>query len=322
MSQPILEEMAAREILSAADTEKIRAAESGRLFSLHWELKTMLYFGVLLMNVGLGFLIYQHINSIGHLTILAVIALACGLCFWYAWKHQKPFSLGEVDSATPYFDYILLLGCLLFLVLEGYLQYQYRIFGERYGLVSFIPMVLFFFLGYRLDNRAVLSLGISALATWLGITVTPHELLKNNDFHSETIIQTGIALGFFLSVVPFVMEKYGIKKHFSLTYLNFGIHLLMVSALSGMMALDKTWWYLPPLLAGLVFYLWYARQNESFYFFTASIIYGYIGLCTVVLRNWAEGWWTEHYTLYFICTGSIMAYLLIQNKHFIQSKQP
>jgi hypothetical protein len=313
----LLNQLQDEALISAETAENIKKAERNRLFSLHWELKTMLYLGVLLMNLGLGFLIYQNIDTIGHLALILAIGAVSAACFWYAFRHRKPFSFGEVISSTPYYDYLLLLGCLTFLIMQGYWQYQYQVFGERYGLATFIPMVLFFILAYWLDNRAVLSLAISALATWLGITVTPHELLQKNDFNSESIILTGVGLGIFLSAVPFISEYFRLKKHFSLTYLNFGIHLLMISCLSGMIALEQQIYYFPVLLAGLAFYLWYARVRESFYFLTVSVIYGYIGITWMLLHD-VHGWELEWYMLYYIVTSSIVIMLLINHKKFFK----
>ncbi|MBK7937893.1 MAG: hypothetical protein IPJ82_12740 [Lewinellaceae bacterium] len=87
--------------------------------------------------------------------------------------------------------------------MEGYWQYQYNVFGEKYGLATFIPMVLFFGTAYSFDNRGVLSLAVTMLASWVGITVTPMELLSKNDFNSLTIINTGVFLGILLAVIPF-----------------------------------------------------------------------------------------------------------------------
>jgi len=48
--------------------------ETGKPFSLHWELKTLLYLGVLLLNLGLGYLIYDNIDNIGHNAVMVAIA--------------------------------------------------------------------------------------------------------------------------------------------------------------------------------------------------------------------------------------------------------
>ena len=41
--------------------------------------------------------------------------------------------MGAIEKPNTIADNILLLGCSLFLILEAYLQYQYQIFGTRYG---------------------------------------------------------------------------------------------------------------------------------------------------------------------------------------------
>jgi len=310
-----------QELLAPDDATRIERFESARPFSLHWELKTLLYLGVLLLNLGLGYLIYQNIDSVGHAALIALIGVVSATCFWYAYRHRQPFSPGEAESPTPYYDYVLLLGCLLFLVMEGYWQYQYQIFGTRYGLATFIPMVLFFSLAYRLDNRGVLSLGITALASWLGIAVTPQDLLAHNDFNSETIVNTGILLCVLLSAVPFLSELRGFKKHFSLTYLNFGVHIGMIACLAGMMALNHPLLYFPMLCAAVGFFIWYARTRASLYFLTVAVLYGYIGF-TYMLLNYVTDMDYMFYLWYFIlsCAGVIV--FLLNYKRFIKTDAP
>ena len=323
MKKHLLQKLLQAELIDSTDAEKIELFESKRPFSLHWELKTLLYLGVLLMNVGLGILIYENIDTIGHVVLILLIGAVSAACFWYAIRHRKPFSMGAVESPTPFYDYILLLGCLTFLIMEGYWQYQYEIFGTRYGLATFIPMVLFFGLAYWLDNRGVLSMGITALATWLGITVTPQHLLRENDFNSTTIIYTGVFLGLLLTLVPFLSERWGLKKHFSLTYLNFGVHILMISTLAGMMALDQSLLFFLLLCVAVGFFLWYARTRSSLYFLTVSVLYGYIGF-TYMLITHTESMNFDFmfYLFYFIisCVGVIL--FLINYKRFIKPNQP
>ena len=67
MHTPILRDLLQHELITPEDAEKIALFESKRPFSLHWELKTLLYLGVILLNLGLGFLIYENIDSIGHI---------------------------------------------------------------------------------------------------------------------------------------------------------------------------------------------------------------------------------------------------------------
>ena len=322
MNKYLLHKLLQQELITPDEAEKIELFESKKPFSLHWELKTLLYLGVLLLNIGLGILIYENIDTIGHAVLILLIGLISAACFWYAIRHRKPFSMGVVESPTPFYDYILLLGCLTFLIMEGYLQYQYNVFGMRYGLATVIPMLLFFSLAYWLDNRGVLSMGITALATWLGITATPQDLLRANDFNSATIVNTGIFLGILLTLIPFLSERVGLKKHFSLTYLNFGIHILMVASLAGMMALGQSLLYFVLLCLAVGFFLWYARTRSSFYFLTVPIVYGYIGMTyMLIVHTGSFNLDFMFYLFYFVvsCVGVI--FFLTNYKRFIKPEQ-
>ena len=131
-------------LISDNSLQKVEAMEKARLFSLQWELKTLLYLGVTLLSGGLGILVYKNIDSIGHQAILAFIALVCAGCFYYCRRKAAPFSVSKLPSPDPYFDYILLLGCLTLITFIAYLQYAYTVFGNHYGLATFIPMVILF----------------------------------------------------------------------------------------------------------------------------------------------------------------------------------
>ena len=108
--------------------------ERSKPLSVHWELRTILYLGILLFTSGIGILVYLNIDTIGHQAILASILLACSACFYYAYKNRKSYSHEQVKFESPFFDYIVLLGCLLFGIFIAYFQYQYTLFGTHYGL--------------------------------------------------------------------------------------------------------------------------------------------------------------------------------------------
>jgi hypothetical protein len=306
------------EKLPPNEVEKIKVYESQKPFSLHWELTTMLYLGVLMLNLGLGILIYENIDTIGHAVLIGLIGLLSAGCFYYAFSKRNPFLRREVSSPTPYFDYILLLGCLTFLIMEGYWQFQYQIFGSQYGLATFIPMVLFFGLAYFFDHKGVLSLAITALAAWVGISITPMTLLQNNDFDSPRIIYTGVMLGVALIVAAYMTEKQGLKAHFSSTYHHFSVHVFMISALSGLIILRETFLFLPLIAAGAAYFIWYARQSDSLFFLTAGIVYAYIGFSYLFVNFIsAEVPVLIFYYFLFSCIGVI--YFLINYKKILKT---
>ena len=54
--------------------DRIDLITSGKIVSVFYELRSLLYLGVLLFTTGVGLLIYQNIGDVGH--ILAIIALS------------------------------------------------------------------------------------------------------------------------------------------------------------------------------------------------------------------------------------------------------
>jgi len=282
MNTHIFERLRQQEFITDAELEMIREKENKKVFSLHWELKTILYLGIVLLTTGLGILIYKNIDTIGHQVIVAIIALACAACFGYCLKKSPGFSRQKNVVTKIWPDYILLLGCLLLLILIAYLQFQYNVFGNRYGLATFIPMVVLFISAYYFDHIGVLSMAITNLAAWAGITVTPLHILKDNDFNNSTIIYTGVALGAGLLALAHVSVLKNIKSHFAFTYKNFGAHGLLISCLAGLFTINYLWFL---LLAGVCAYLFItAIREKSFYFIVITLLYAYIGISYMVMQ--------------------------------------
>jgi hypothetical protein len=272
-------------LISEQSFEQIKAAEQSKLFSVHWELRTLLYLGVLLLTTGLGILIYKNIDSIGHQVILAAIALLCAGCFIYCERKKLPFSFNKVGSPNSIFDYLLLLGCLLLLTFLAYLQVQFNTFGNKYGLATFIPMIILFFCAYYFDHLGVLVMAVTNLAAWMGIAVTPLKIFRANDFADAQIIFAGLLLGVVLMLMAHLSEVKKIKPHFCFTYMNFGMNILFVASLAGMFHFDSFYllWLVP--LAVLVYYFYTkAVKMSSFYFMLMITLYAYVGVGYTVTR--------------------------------------
>jgi hypothetical protein len=285
MNQKVFEQLHEDGIVSDASLASIKLKKEHPLLSVHWEIKTLLYLGVLLLSGGLGIWVYKNIDTISHQVVLTFIALVCSGCFFYCFKNKLPFSAGRVEAPNSLFDYILLLACCTFIIFIGYLQFQYQLFGNRYGLVSFFPMIVLFFSAYYFDHLGILSMAVVNLAGWLGITITPVSVLTANDFNNSRIIFTGLALGVLLMVFALATSKRKIKQHFELTYANFGTHILFISCLAAMFHFDAVYllWFL--LLAVVVYYFYHkAMADKSFYFILITTLYAYIGISYVVFQ--------------------------------------
>ena len=222
--------------------------------SVHWDLRTLLYLGIVLVTTAVGILIYKNIDSI-------------------------------TESPGIWFDYVLLLGCLLLLTFTGYIQYEYNVFGNQWGLALFIPMVFLFIAAYYFDHLGVLSLAIINLAAWAGISVTPLKILRENDFNNTHVMYAGLVTGAVLVAVSLMSQYKNIKAHFAFTYKNFGTHILFISLLALMFYFEKIYlvWFVFLIAVSFLFFK-NALKEGSFYFLVITLLYAYIGLSYVVIE--------------------------------------
>lgn len=319
MDTIVLDKLHEEGLISDASFTKLKGKQGDTLLSVHWEIKMLLYLGILLLTTGISILVYKNIDSIGHTVILMFIALVCTGCFYYCFKHKSPFSTAKVAAPNSFFDYILVLACCTLVTFIGYLQFQYNLFGSNYGLAVFIPMVLLFFCAYYFDHLGVLSMAIINLAAWVQVSITPISLLETNDFNSPQVIITGIALGILLIIAARATKKMKVKEHFEFCYANFGTNVLFVFLLAALFLFEQ--FYLPWFGAILVvaFFLYRkASLDKSFYFVLIITGYTYIGTSYVVLK------WLEQLTgfseaslyagfFYFIISAIAVAMFLIRS---------
>ncbi|GAB2948914.1 hypothetical protein GCM10027048_12320 [Hymenobacter coalescens] len=282
LSESILADLQARELLPPAQADLIRQDEATRPLSLHYELRLLLYVGIVALSGGLGVLIYQHLDDIGHGVVVAGVALLMLACLGYALRHRQPFTWQEASRAGFLPDYSLLLGCLLFVTLETYLQVQYQLFGTRYGLATLLPALLFFPLAYLFDHRGVLAMAVTALASWVGVTVQPVSAFSANDFWHSHLSTAAIVLGLGLMLAGLFSEQYRRKAHFGFTYLSLGSNLLLIAATAALLDFTPGAEAFPPLVlvplillvcAALV---WYARRTHSYLFLLMGVGYAYV----------------------------------------------
>jgi hypothetical protein len=266
---------------------KLKQRQLNPLVSVYWEIKTILYLGIMLLTGGVGVLVYKNIDTIGHQIILAFIALVIGGCFTYCFKHKKPFSTARVQTPNTFFDYVLLLGTISLLIFVGYMQYQYNLFGNNYGLATFIPMLALFYIAYDFDHIGILNMAIANLGVWMGVQVTPWQPLNEGTFSSERIIHTYTGFGLLLLCAAWLTQKFIFKKHFKFSYQHYGIHITLIAMLAGYFSdydygMNILWLFGVLVLCAAVYTN--AYKEKSFYFLLLSILYGYLAISCLVVR--------------------------------------
>lgn len=269
------EELLARELLTDAQMKSIREYDALGIFSLHNELRFLLYLGILLFTSGVGVVIYKNIDSIGHIALLSVLFAITGIGFYFCFKKAKGFDKNEVLFDNPVYDYIVLLCTILSCVFIGYLQFQYSVFG--YGLSSLVCSAIGFFCAYYFDNKSALSIGITGLATFIGITVTPKTLLENEIYSNPNLSYYGLALGAILILWMEYFVRQNLKKHFHIVYATFALNLVCICCIAGL--LEDFWFVFVPLMAAAIYYFYkLSYQIHSTFIFVLSLLYGYIGI--------------------------------------------
>jgi len=317
MDGQLFNKLHAEGLISDATFEKTEQKHLHPLFSLYWEIKTLLYIGILSLTSGLGILVYKNIDTIGHQAVLAFIALVSIGCFLYCYKHKQPFSKSRVKSPTTFFDFILLLGTTAFLIFIGYIQYQYNIFGTNYGMATFIPMLVLFYIAYDFDHIGILAMAIANLGLWLGISVTPKQLLLGHTFNSQTIIYTYIAFGIFLLAIALLTGKYSLKGHFKFSYQHYGIHICFIGLIAGYGLNYNSGYSVLFLFAllGMAYILYMdAFKDKGFYFLVLMVLYSYIAVSCLLMRGLfsSNGIMIAYIAfLYFILSALGLVFLLI-----------
>ncbi len=272
-----------KDFISKKQLDDFKEYKAKNIFSLNAELLFLMYASVLLFTSGIGVLVYQNIDSIGHMAILAFVLLLTVLCFYFSFKNASSFSKLETEFKNPVYDYVVLTGSILSCIFLGYTQFQYAIFGLDYKWVSLSSAFICFFITYYFDSRMVLSIALTALTTFIGITLTPQKVFENEFMSNPMLLFSGITLGVLLVVWTIYSDKIELKKHFHFVFYTFAQHLIGICCLSGLF--QEHWYLFLPVFVGFVYYFYklsYTYFATSFFVFT--LLYGFIGFNELLIK--------------------------------------
>ena len=277
-------ELYQRNLIDDQQYQLLEAIRTEKIVSLYYELRLMLYLGIMLFTGGVGYFAYQNIGYMGHLLAMFGIGAAIVIEFYFIRKYAKSYSNGEVTVSLVYFDYILILVSLLIISLFAYVQVYFDMVELLLNWSSFISAAIFLFMAYRYDNRALLAMAITAFAAAVGLSISPVNWAKGAWQLSSNLHYISIVLGAILAVIGQVSQFKNIKKHFRFTYQNFGLLLYFIGCLSAMFDSDYQlpYAFLTLLSAGIL--SWYTWVHKEFLFFIYSNIAGYIAFTYLVFE--------------------------------------
>ena len=278
-----VDRLAEEGVLPAEAVPRLSRIARGELLSLRAELRVLLYAGVTLVAAGAAEFVRRHYRQIGPLAITAVLTLAAAGAFLYVLRRARPFSRGAVPPPTLAFDYVLVLGVLLFGSDLAYVETQFRALGTDWPYHLLLFSLVALAAAYRFDSAATLSLALSAFAAWRGIAVRdPLAVFLGS--RTAAVRANAIACGLlFLAAAAFTARK-RFKAHFEPVWGNLGILLLFGGLLSG--ALGGSRWMLweAPLLAAAAAVLAVAIRGARELYAAAAILAGYLGAMRIILH--------------------------------------
>ena len=272
-------------------------------FSLFLELNILLYAGVLAFVAGLGWTVTTWSQQIGDLLIVTVLSTILAACLWYCFSRAPVWSFAETAAPTAVFDYVLYLGTLVWCVELAYIENRFHLLSGQWDFYLLATAALFFFFAYLFDNRFVLSLALSSLAGWFGLTISHWQS------HQDAMYRQCALLFCLLVLVGGVLlQRRGLKPHFFGTYLNVVANVLFWALLSGVFNRQGYGiWFLGLLIACAASLAW-GLTRRQFVFVAYSAIYGYVGVSSVLIR----GVYDDTVVLgYFVITAIAMLVALI-----------
>jgi len=272
--------------------------------SLSLELNLLLYAGVLAFVAGLGWTISTWSQQLGDVLVLTILSIILTASFWYCFSRAPAWSAAETAAPTPIFDYVLYLGSLVWCVELAYLENRFHVLSGQLDLYLLATAGLFFFLAYRFDNRFVLSLALSTLAGWFGLTISHWPSHQDAAYRQYALLYCLL-----VGIAGTLLQRRGLKPHFFGTYLNIVANVLFWALLSGVFNRQGYGlWFLALLIACGASVVWgLARRQSAFVAYAA--VYGYAGVSSLFLRGVTD----ESAVLsYFVVSGVAMLVVLVQ----------
>jgi Predicted membrane protein (DUF2157) len=303
-----LEQWKEHGIISPEQHALLAGLSHGEPLSLFLELNILLYVGILAFVGGLGWTVSTWSQQLGDVLVLTVLSAMLAACFWYcfarapAWfPAEKPAA--ETPSPSLVFDYVLYLGSLTWSVELAYIENRFHLLSGQWDLYLLATAGLYFFLAYRFDNRFVLSLALSSLAGWFGLTISHWPSHQDTTYRQYAILYSVIVAG-----GGAVTQRRGLKPHFFGTYLNIAANVLFWALLSGVFDRQGYGVWFLALLAACGASLAWGLSRRQFSFVAYAAVYGYIGISSILIRD-IRG---ETAVLsYFVVTGVAMLIMLV-----------
>ncbi|UOY05390.1 hypothetical protein L0P88_15700 [Muricauda sp. SCSIO 64092] len=289
------------------------------VLSVYWELKVLLGIGISFFSIGILNIIIDHFDHYLKWILVTILLIAFLSTSYYCFTRKEPFSWGKIEQKARFFDLVLVACTTFFLSLEGYVQYEFKIFGNRYDDIAIITTLFYFFCAYYFDSRVILTKGLIAFTAWFSIAFDIFSWENPNVFMQDIPVAESTLIGVGFLIVGYLTSWKNWKKHFKKTYLIFATQLIMLALTANLVYQENpNILYFGLIIVGSIVFLALSRKEKSPIVSTTTIIYLYVAMTTYFkVFKWKNEYATS---LYLICTAFIViAYFLVKRNRHDQS---
>jgi hypothetical protein len=268
----------------------LRRTARRELVSVRLELRLLLYLGVTMIAGGVGLFFAEHHRQVGPAVVAALAGAVAAACLAYAFRRAPAFTWEATGAQPLAYDYALLLALLLAGADLAYLESQFSLLGAHWPHHLLALGLLALLAAYRFDSRTALSLALSSLAAWRGLSLY---LLPGitGPLLDDSLRTSALLLGalYIAAAAGSVLAKR--KAHFEPVYAPVGLALLLGGLFSGTFAESSVLWILALLaVAGAVMYAAFRLGRLlDFALGTAAL---WLGLLRSIdeLIEWGDEW--------------------------------
>ena len=242
--------------------------------SVFLELNALLYLGVLACAAGIGWTVRVHFARLGDVFVLVPLTMILAACLGYCFSRASPYSRAAVPTPTFAFDYILYLGCLVFAVELGYVEFRFHLLRAHWDQYLLASAIVYFALAFRFDNRFVLSLALATLGSWFGVHVTREGLFVGD------VRAWALVYGVIVALAGVGLNRVGVKRHFLETCFHVAANVLLLAMASGIVSGDPAvrWMWTIGVAVGAGVSIAQGIRFRRFAFVVYGAMYGYAGL--------------------------------------------
>jgi Predicted membrane protein (DUF2157) len=298
-----LEQWKERGVISPEQHTLLAGLSRNEPFSVFLELNILLYAGVVAFVGGLGWTVTTWSQQLGDVVVLIALTAILAASLWCCFSRAPAWSRKQVAPPHLIFDYVLYLASLVWSVELAYVESRFHLLSGQWDNYLLATAALFFFFAYRFDNRFVLSLALSSLAGWFGLTISRWPSHEDAAYRQYAILYSLTIIG-----CGALLWRRDVKAHFFGTYLNIAANVLFWAVLSGVFEHQGYLGWFLLLLAACGASLAWGLSRREFSFVAYAAVYGYIGVSAVLLRNINDG---TAVLSYFVVTGIAMLAALV-----------